>query len=180
MRMAFGLVSVLMVAGIVAVILHLQMGSKPAGPVRLGLQARQEVSDLSGRTFMDSVKLRGVSQDGREWVEVTWVDPSGPAASYYGLAVNDRIIRIGDRDVDMFGGEAAAALVVDAFRPQEKWPLTVIRNGQKLLLPQPAAPPPVNAPGSSPPPTNAPGGNVFDSIRKQLQGTTAPLPPDQP
>src|SRR4051812_40537170 len=95
----FGLLGLLVMCGIYAVFFN-----KIEYPVlKAGLQAQQQAQDISGKEFMDAIKVTPQSKDGREWLDVTWLDPAGPPVTYYGLAIGDKIIAFGDIDVRSVG-----------------------------------------------------------------------------
>ncbi len=152
MRGGLGLVGLLVMCGIAAAFF-----AKIQYPtLKKGHEAMQQAESISGKSFIESVKVSPHVESGREWLDVTWVDPAGPAATYYGLAVNDRIVQFGDVSVTAVGAESAAGLLVDAYRsPLEKRPVTVVRGTQTLVLPLSG----YAAPSGTGPATAPSGGN---------------------
>ena len=153
----FGLVGLLVVCGIYAVFFN-----KVEYPMlKSGLQARQQAEDISGKTFMEAIKVSPQSKDDRDWLDVTWLDPAGPPSTFYGLVVGDKIIAFGDVSVQSIGADPAAGMFMNAYRsPTDKQTLTVIRGAQTLTLPLGAGP----APSTATPPAS--GSNPLPPLQK--------------
>jgi hypothetical protein len=97
--------------------------------------------DPKGRPFWESLDLQRWPERGdMKGLEVTRVDPTGPAASYFGLQTGDIITEIGMHEV---GGPiiesvaAGADFLTDAFA--KNFPIKIRRAGQELVLPGPGA-----------------------------------------
>lgn len=146
MRGAFGLVGLLVVGGIVVWLLVVGGGGKDGkgyletvGTAKK--QAESQVQAISGRDAQGqpvtaSLRLEVVTSSGRSsGIRVTSIAADGPIARKYGLQVGDVITEFGPLPAGDFADETAAAnQLQDAF--QRSLSLTVLRNGQKLTLPQ--------------------------------------------
>lgn len=184
MRMAFGLVSLLVVIAIMMVLFK----TFEAPTIETGQKAKEQAVQISGRgqdggdamsSFAVQPKLRGQSLDGLTVVKVA---PSGAMADFYGIQVGDEIVQVdGMRlgDISNDDPETAKAILVQRGF-QASAPILIIRNGQKLNLPAernvattatPApgagAAPPTNAPGTNTPPANNPP--AANSVQDQLK-----------
>jgi hypothetical protein len=165
MRMAFGLVSLLVVVAII-----LFVGSMYYPPMLTrGKQAQIQAQQIAGRegpggpAVTQAVQWAEVREGGRfKGVQVAAIrDPSGALLKYYGLQVNDVVIEVNNLDfatVMMDSADAARDWVLTGY--QNMQPITVLRNGQRIVLPQGSAP----AGGAGRPAGAAP------SIQRQLQG----------
>jgi S1-C subfamily serine protease len=179
MRMAFGLVSLLVVIAIMLVLFK----TFEAPTIETGQKAKDQAIQISGRghdggdalsSFAVQPKRRGSTLDG---LTVVSVQPGGAMADYYGIQPGDEIVsvdgmKLGDianDDVDT----AKAMLVQRGY--QASAPILVIRNGQQFNLPDQknlaatAAPAPTaTAPAATnaPPANNPPAGN---SVQDQLK-----------
>lgn len=160
MRGAFGLVGLLVTVGIV---IWLMFGGGKGNSYIENVgsskkQAETQVQAISGRDASGepvtaSLKLEVVSSGGRSsGIRITSIDSAGAIAKKYGLQVGDVITEFGPLPAGDFADETtAAAQLHDAY--QRSLPLTVLRNGQKLMLPQAGG--------------NAPTGqDVLNSIRQ--------------
>lgn len=146
MRGAFGLVGLLVVAGVVVWMMTSSGGGKngkgyleTVGSAKK--QAESEVQAISGRDQQGqpvtaSLKLEVVSSGGRSTgIRITSIDPGNPVAKKYGLQTGDVITEFGPLPAADFADESAAsAQLQDAY--QRSLPLTILRNGQKMMLPQ--------------------------------------------
>jgi S1-C subfamily serine protease len=160
MRGAFGLVGLLVTAGIVVWLMF--GGDKGKSYVETvgssKKHAETQVQAISGRDAQGdpvtaSLKLEVVSSGGHATgVRITSIDATGAIAKKYGLQVGDVITEFGPLPAGDFADDtAAAAQLQDAY--QRSMPLTVLRNGQKLTLPKAGG--------------NAPTGqDVLNSIRQ--------------
>lgn len=163
MRIAFGLVGLLIAVGIIVYIMASPGGllDQISGTQSAAGQARQNVSQVAGLSRDDqtpaalSAKLE--PQMGASKIDsilVTDLKAGGAYEKFWGLRRFDSIVAIGPLSVRDFiqSDEDADAFVLDAYQRQQ--PLTVVRNGQRLTLPDPAlakAPvPPGAPPGASP------------------------------
>jgi hypothetical protein len=172
MRGIFGLAAILVTIGVIAWI----WGSITLPQTRTALnvqkQVEPQVNVISGKSADGRIRLdESLSlKITNGAAEVTFVMPTGPAATYYGLKVGDRINEIGPlsvRDMMHSGGEAKDYLT-DNYSKQGT--ITVTRDGQRLTLPQPggATPPPAPAPAAQP--AGASNGNKSggDPLQGQL------------
>ncbi len=143
MRAIFGLVSLLVVIAIIA-----WMFSIYSIPVaKTGKKTQVEVRQMSGhdedgtpadRTItLDAGQRNGKFQN----LEVTSVVPGGAMDRFYGFQPGDKIIGIGGTDIATLSNDdfemAKAMLLQEGY--EKKKPVTVIRNGVQMQLPNPAA-----------------------------------------
>jgi hypothetical protein len=164
MRAMFGLVSLLVVMGIL--VLMFRMFEVPT--LEKGKETHDQVQQMSGRgqdgqSAMDSFKAEPQQQGSQlSALLVTAITPGGAADTYYGLKKGDRIIQIStgaglqkineasNGDAEM----AKAMLVQESF--QASRPIVVLRNGKPLTLPASAAPAPTSPQASQSPTASAP------------------------
>jgi len=165
MRMAFGLVSLLIVLAICLLIFR--TFEVPA--LESGHAAQKQAEQLSGRDengvpAMDSYKAEAHSAGSKiDGITITDILPGGPMQTYYGLQKGDVVTDIGGMNVktlaDPGGYPMAKSLLDEAYQKQQT--LVVLRGGSQLTLPQQhSATPAPNAPAQP-----APGG---DSLNNQL------------
>jgi hypothetical protein len=138
MKMAFGLVSLLVTIGIIALL----MSNVSIPIIQAGNETRKDAQqiaglDPSGVPAHEFFKVSEVRTSGGrfEGIQVTSVDPRGALPKYYGLMVGDVIVGANNmkfEDVGMAEAPAAKNWVLDAY--QKQWDLNVIRNGQKITL----------------------------------------------
>jgi C-terminal processing protease CtpA/Prc len=137
MRAIFGLVSLLVVVGIMMLIFK----SIEAPQLEVGKKAQDQAQQISGRdangipakdsytaeSFPDNGPFRGIKID-------TLTD-GGAMQTYYGLKPGDVVMQINSNDVTALGGsyDMAKAELDEAF--QNASPLTVIRDDNKMSLP---------------------------------------------
>ena len=184
MRMAFGLVSVLVTLGIIILAFSMFLDSTN-GPsvIGMGIIARDEAKQIAGigmdgEAATNSAAFREVtSNSGKlDSLLVTQVVRGGAYDTHFGLKRDDSITHINGmkvNDIANGDGALAKAMVSDAYARQ--WPITVVRDGQTIELPQkgvpPAAPAPAVAGGAAPAPA-APAAvqeDARNSYRKQLE-----------
>ena len=178
MRMAFGLVSLLVVIAIMLVLFK----TFEAPTIETGQKAKDQAIQISGRgqdggdamsSFAVQPKLRGSTLDA---LTVLSVHPSGAMADFYGIQAGDQIVEVDGMKIGEISnddGETAKAMVIQKGF-QASAPIVVVRNGQRLNLPAErnvattAAPATsTNAPpANTPPANNPPGGN---SVQDQLK-----------
>src|SRR4051812_44036832 len=97
MRWAFGLVSLLVVIGIIAILMSMEFG--PSGPVHQAKKAQDQIRPLTGRdengmSAADSITL-ALDDNGRNSaVVVKDIVVDGPMQKRFGLQTGDRIIKI--------------------------------------------------------------------------------------
>lgn len=158
MRAMFGLVSLLVVVGIL--VLVFRMFEVPT--IEKGQEAHDQVQQISGRgqdggSAMDSFKVEPEQRGSQlESLEVTDVRPGGAADTFYGMKKGDRIVEItsggslqsinnaSNGDAEM----AKAMLVQSSFEASQ--PIVVMRDGKRLTLPLSAAPAVTNTPAATP------------------------------
>jgi hypothetical protein len=147
-----GLLSLLIT---MVIILMLFAGRGCGGQSYLGLLARTKKEkeplvqqwggkDVRGRPFWESLDLEGWPDTGSvKGLEVTRVDPFGPAATHFGLQTGDIIVEIGLHEV---GGPivdtpvAGGEFLTEAFA--RNFPIKVRRGEQVLTLPSGKPPAP--------------------------------------
>jgi hypothetical protein len=135
MRMAFGLVSVLVVLGIVLI----WFKNTQIPVIEKGQETRKEAQQISGRgpdekPASESVKLDTRMKNGQiESLLVTDVTPGGAMEQYFGLQKGDEIVKVGEFDVRGHPlGDGVNTAVFEAAQRQQ--PLVVLRNGQRVTL----------------------------------------------
>lgn len=140
MRAMFGLVSLLVVIGVLVYVF-----SKTSIPTaKEGKRAQDQARQISGRgddglAAIDSFKVtpdfRGSQLADLEVTRVT----AGGALEQYGLQKGDKIIEVNGSkvgDISNNDPETAKALIHDAYRGSQ--PIIVLRNGQQITLPSAA------------------------------------------
>jgi hypothetical protein len=196
MRMAFGLVSLLVGVGLMFLFFY----QIEVPQIEVGHDAQQQVQQLAGRdengvpveqtyTLQAETRPDGKLKD----LLVTHLNLGTPMESYFGLKEKDQIVSAigqGGFQTD-FGGsddeEGAKLAVRDAYALKGK--IIVLRGGERLTLPQPGqaaisaaqqaaaanAPAPANSPGAANTPatpgnsTPAAGGNATPDTMQQIQ-----------
>lgn len=183
MRAIFGLVSLLVVVAIIAYLFSIY----DIPVAKHGQQAQQQARQLSGHDqdgtpAGQTIKLDADYRNNKlDDLVVKSVVPGGAMDRFYGFQAGDKILLIGDYDIhtnDDF--ETAEAMLVQEGFEKGK-PVTIIRNGQKIQLPQPGQAAAAAAAAASSPPsgstTAAPKSSSDSdssekSIIKQLQGVS--------
>ncbi|MGE5608278.1 MAG: hypothetical protein ACM359_03410 [Bacillota bacterium] len=162
MRGAFGLVGLLVTIGVIVAIMAV---NHPADTIKRAEPAKQKAQqfagyDSEGAPAKNSVTLSPeTTVNGKlKYVLVEEIVAGGAYEKYYGLKRNDSIIAAGPMDLRDEDGEMAVELIHKAY--QQQWPLTVMRGGKKIELPQ--ATPATPAKTSSPRGTQSP-------LQKQLE-----------
>ena len=164
MRMAFGLVSLLVTLGIIILVMSMMM-DKQTGSLPVALQAREQAKQIAG-----------VGQDGEAATQSAFFEEDhsggkfsklitrqvrrgGAYDTYFGLLPGDEVVEIGQggslmkvSDISNGDPDLARALVSDAYARQQQ--IVVVRNGRRLTLP--AAPGTAVAAGPGGFPTTAP------------------------
>ncbi|MCS7034972.1 MAG: hypothetical protein NZ561_13420 [Phycisphaerae bacterium] len=181
MKAAFGLVALLL--GVFGLIWLFAPGGATnyTGEVLKGGQvAREEVNRLAGSsgdgnmTFRDSIEIEDQSAGGKTvGLLVRKVEPSGPAAAYFGLQRGDLITEIGPLPVKELGSDAGIDFLTEAY--QKKQTITIVRDERTLILPggaekAAAGAPPAPAPVAEPRP--APTKDDRGSLQRQLDNIT--------
>ena len=171
MRYAFGLVSLLVVTGII-----LYLFTKYEIPIaKKGKDAQDQVQPITGQTAdgipaKDSVQVDGQMVNGQlRSLLVTGVTPSGYFEQYYGLKVGDKVLQINGVDVASFGD---AGMAEGQLWSAQSRPITISRNGQTITLNVNDGS--LGHPGGSPstpttPPAPAPGGTSIPGLPNSIQ-----------
>ena len=173
MRMAFGLVSVLVTIGIIILVMSMML-DRQTGSIPIALEARKEAQQIAGvgrdgEAATQSAFFEEDTSGGKlRKLTVIKVVPGGAYDTYFGLQVGDEVVEI-EQSGNMtklndpgIGGDPgmAKAQVSDAYARSQH--IVVVRNGQRLTLPlapgtvivaAPAGAAPTTAPA---PPANAP------------------------
>lgn len=166
MRMAFGLVSLLVLVGIYM----LWFGETQAPIIKQGSEVKKSAERIAGygpdgRPATESAKFEPQSKDGRTTsLRVTEVVPAGVLGQHFGLMRGDEIVRVGELDVRDYPGGDEMAIAMTYEAAQRQSPLTVLRNGQRLTL-TPGSPAPTPR-GASPPPGVQ---DAADPVRKAVK-----------
>lgn len=174
MRAIFGLVSLLVVVAIMAYLFSIY----DIPVAKQGKIAQQQAQQLSGHDQDGTPAGQTITLDADyrnnklSDLVVKSVVPGGAMDRFYGFQAGDKILTIGNYDVDTNDDFelAKANLVQEGF--EKGMPVTVIRNGQKLQLPQPNRPAPAAAPTPAAPSSSpkSDSDSTEKSIIKQLQG----------
>ncbi len=176
----FGLLGLLIA---VAIMLKMEADTAPA-TIQAGDQARQQVEQIAGVTdngthIEDTYQLTPQKRaDGKlAYLEVTRLQPDSPLASYFGLKLHDQIVMAEYQSVewampDAQDEESADLSVREAYTHSGH--LTVMRDGQQLVLPyhgQPVAAAP--SPGQTNPQQQSGQSDQNDplkAVNDRLQG----------
>jgi hypothetical protein len=178
MRMAFGLISILVAIGVIVWIMSTFTLPATQQAIAVKKNVTPKVEQIAGQTSdgiraADTIRLKGVTNtSGRlSGVQVSEITAEGAMERYFGLQKDDTITEIGPLSVkDMAGAAEAKDFLVDAY--QKSGTITVLRENKQVTLPLPAAaakgqsPPAAVSPAATPP---AGGTGDVDSIQKQLQ-----------
>ncbi|HZZ44956.1 MAG TPA: PDZ domain-containing protein [Tepidisphaeraceae bacterium] len=167
MRVAFGLLGLLVTIGVIVLILHFAVLPYDKTVIEKGRDAQNQAEQMAGQKdgmrTTDSIKLEPQSNAAGKPVSllVTSIVDGGPMESYFGLKRNDTITEINGMKVrDENDGELAVSLALEAY--QRKQPLTVVRDGKTLTLPAPITPSAANP--ANPKPTGGLQGQL-DAIQ---------------
>lgn len=173
MKAALGVVGLLGLLITVAIMMQL-FATNAKTVTEAGKVARTQAEQIAGvgaegMRAKDSIRLDPMEKNGRiTAVLVENIVAGGPMEKYFGLKESDSIIAVGPLDMKDQDGEMAKALIWEAYQRQQE--LTVVRDGQKLILPRdknktaPAAESAVTPAAAPPPPDNTP------ALQRQLQG----------
>jgi hypothetical protein len=145
MRMAFGLVSLLVTLGIIILVMSMMM-DKQTGSLPVALQAREQAKQIAGvgedgEAATQSAYFEEDHSGGKFSKLITrQVRRGGAYDTYFGLLPGDEVVEIGQggslmkvSDISNGDPDLARALVSDAFARQQQ--IVVVRNGQRLTLP---------------------------------------------
>ena len=157
MRMALGLVSLLVVLGIILLLFSIY----EAPMIKSGTNARQQAQQIAGRDednapVTDAIVLDAQDHNGRmEGVVVKSVVPGSAIETLYGFQPGDVILQLGELTVRdyMSSPDEAKDFLLKAY--QENRPVVVMRGYERVTLPLEA--PARNAAASAAPPKPAPG-----------------------
>lgn len=177
MKGAFGLVSLLVVVG-----LMFYMFTKNTGTVvKKSENARRDAAQFAGQDTdgvkaKDSIELDPVHTPGGKFraMRVKTLMPGGPMAKYYGLRVGDEIVQANQLDLKDYE-DLATPMVLESY--SRKTPIIVMRDDQRVTLPiegKPAGTPQAANPdlsaGSTPAATpQQPAKDDRSTIQNQLE-----------
>lgn len=167
MRMAFGLVGVLITIGLIVVVMS-QYLTKSSLDISAGNQAREQVKQIGAMSedaspAIESFKVDAITVGSRlDNLLVTEVTPGGAADKFFGLRKGDAIIEVSVggslTKLDDYANndpEMAKIAVVEAFTRSQ--PIKVVRDGQELQLP-------VTPPAGSPQPQQPTGNPLSQQL----------------
>ena len=139
MRMAFGLVSLLVTLGIILMIFKMVEAPVIKEGKKTQDQARQMAGrDEEGERVTNAVTLDQQDVDGKmQSVSVTDITANSALQQRYGLQKGDVILEMGPLSVrgNMSSADEAKDMLQDAY--QKNYPLVVLRGWDKLTLPLP-------------------------------------------
>jgi hypothetical protein len=107
-------------------------------PIAQQIAGRDENNEPVGHSISFTPDLQGNQLKG---LKVATLEPGGAMEKHFGLQVGDEIVQIGELTMDTFNGDdqlAAADVSEEGY--QKGKPLTVLRNGQTMILPVGANP----------------------------------------
>jgi len=130
-----------LVAFMIAIAVSLWMwGSYNAEVAKYGIPAQRQAEQMAGqdehgRLAINSIGMAPEIRNGQlKYVLIDRIDPQGSYAKYFHLQLNDTIVRVNAIDLRGEDEEMAKALIQQAY--QMKWEMIVVRNGQKISLPE--------------------------------------------
>ena len=183
MRMAFGLVSLLVTLAIILWIFK----TYEAPVLKEGKKAQDQARQIAGRDeegapVTDAIKLDAQDRNGKmESVLVTDITPNSALQQRYGLQKGDVILQMGELTVrdSMSSPDEAKDFLLKAY--QEGRNLVVIRGWDKLTLPMPPGSAPVAAAATAKP--TGPGEQADatatpNKAKEPEQAAPAPKPRD--
>jgi hypothetical protein len=169
MRMAFGLVGILVAIGVVVWIMSAFYlpSAQQASTVQKNVVPK--VEQIAGHTrdgerASDTIKVDAETSGGRmTGLIVTDVKAGGAMQNYFGLQKGDSIIEIGPQSVKGMGSaDEAKDFLVDTY--QRSGQITIVRDEKRMTLP--AKP----APGAATPPTANPTATPLQSQLDAIKG----------
>ena len=178
MRVAFGLIGLLVTIGVVVMIMNTVL-KKEQTVISTANVAREEVKQIGGYSEdmtpaanSATIEQQQTPSGKLESLVVKDVITGGALQKYFGLQAGDVIIEVNGMKVSETPGndpELSKAWLIEAY--QKKQPITVVRDSKRLTLPQPAATP--TAPGATPaagttPPAAAAPAESSDPLQRQL------------
>ena len=145
MRMAFGLVSLLVTLGIIVLVMSMML-DKQTGSIPVALRAREEAKQIAGvgqdgEAATRSAYFEQGSSGGKfNKLIVRHVVRGGAYDTYFGLKLGDEVVEIEQsgsmmklNDISNGDPDLARALISDAYARQQH--IIVIRNGERVTLP---------------------------------------------
>lgn len=145
MRMAFGLVSVLVTIGIIVLVMSMML-DKQTGSIPVAIAAREQAKQIAGvGEDGEAATHSAYFQEGQNGGKfnrliVQHVVRGGAYDTYFGLMQGDEVVEIEQggsmmkvNDISNGDPDLARALISDAYARQQH--IIVIRNGQRLTLP---------------------------------------------
>jgi hypothetical protein len=160
MRAAFGLVSLLVVLGIIMLMFNFYT----APMLKKGKATQDQARQIAGRDednapVTDAITLDAKDRNGQmEAAVVTSVVPGSTIQTHYGLQNGDVLLVLGQLTVkgNMSSPEEAKDYLLYAYQRSE--PVVILRGGEKLTLPlEPGAPGTAAAAAAAPTTTTADG-----------------------
>ena len=182
MRVAFGLVSLLVVLAIILLVFSMY----EAPVLKRGKTAMDDARQLAGRDednlpVTHAITLDGKSRNGQMTAAVvTSITPGSTLEKVYGLQVGDEIVQLGQLTVKdyMSSPDEAKDFLLTSFQKNE--PVIVVRGGERLSLPlDPAVGAVVvspKAPANTPPAPTPPGADASQASSQQPDAAPAPAP----
>lgn len=184
MRMAFGLVSLLVVLGIVM----LMFNTYQAPMLKKGKSATDDARQLAGRDednapVTHAVTLDAQDRNGRmEGAVVTSITPGSTLETHYGLMKGDVIVELGQLAVkgNMQSADEAKDFLLYAYQRNEA--LVVVRGSERLSLPLDPAVVGGAAASATPAPTAPapPAGDGSQAAAQQDAPAQTPPAPKKP
>lgn len=185
MRAAFGLVGILIVIGVIVWIMGGSGGTLDHTKQVLdtGRKADEQVRQVAGIAkdglrVNETITLEPQIEGGKlSYVLVTDIVADGPMATHFGLKKNDSIIEVNEmkiRELSNGDPELAKSMILEAY--QRKQPITVVRGGSNVKLPQAGTSAAAPAAPASPATPSQPK-QSSDPLQRQLdaiQGTRMP------
>ncbi len=177
MRMAFGLLGLLVCIGVIVWIMSAVELPSAQNAVNVQKKVKPQVQqiagvDTDGTDARDSIKLDADTTGGKmKSVVVTQVTSGGAMERYFGLQKGDSIIEIAMAGgammpvQDMASPAEAKDSLLSSFQNSQQ--IVVMREGKKMTLPVA----PVKNPAT---PAASPATPAGSSVQKQLEGITQP------
>jgi hypothetical protein len=176
MRMALGLVSLLVVLGIVMLLFNFYQ----APMLKQGKTMRDDAQQLAGRDENNEPVHHAVTLDAQdragkmEAAVVTGITAGSTLETHYGLQKGDVIVELGQVTVkgNIHSADEAKDFLLYAYQRNE--PVVVLRGGERLSLPMPA--PARNAAATAGPSAESPSA-AADGTQPPAQEQPAPKKP---
>ena len=169
MRMAFGLVSLLVVLGIIMLL----FSTYQAPMLKQGKTMRDDAQQLAGRDENNEPVHHAVTLDAQdragkmEAAVVTGITAGSTLEKHYGLQKGDVIVELGQVTVkgNIHSADEAKDFLLYAYQRNE--PVVVLRGGERLSLPMPA--PARNAAATVGPAAESPTAAAADAAQPPAQ-----------